>query len=99
MRSAANILLGLAVIIWTAAFFFGPGHSSLWTAGNYAPVAAGVGLFIHIFTFVLPSSRAPKISSRKVEVRKCKTCGRPAVSDSEYCRYHTDEQQYMNGGS
>jgi hypothetical protein len=96
MKTAANMLIAGGVGFWTAGFFFGPGSGILWTLGTFAPLAAVLGLFMHLFALVLPNSTAPRIiSNRKAEVRKCVTCGRPAVIGSDYCRYHTDEQRYL----
>lgn len=95
MKTAANLFIAAGVGFWTAGFFFGPESHLIWTIGSYAPLMAVLGLFMHLFSLILPNAAAPRISTRKVEVRKCVTCGRPAVTGSDYCRYHTDEQRYL----
>lgn len=97
MKTSANLLLALGIGLWTAGFFTGPENRIVWMLGSYAPLAAALGLFMHLFGLVLPNATAPRISTRKAEVRKCVTCGRPAVTGSDYCRYHTDEQRYLGG--
>lgn len=98
MKGTANLLLALGIGLWTAGFFFGPHAKLFWSLGTFAPLAAALGFFMHLFAMVLPNARAPRMSTRKVEMRKCTTCGRPAVTGSDYCRYHTDEQRYLGGG-
>lgn len=98
MRGVANVLLALGFLVWLAGFHFGPGNGLLWRLAGYTPVAIGIALFLHIFAFLLPSSRPVRNPVRKAEPRKCRTCGRPAIPGSDYCRYHTDEQRAMGGG-
>ncbi len=99
MRNLANVLLALAISAWTAAFFFGPANSGLWKIGSWSHYIVGAALFLHLFAFIFPSqTTVAKRSTRRGEVRKCRTCGRPAVPGSDYCRYHTDEMRAMGGG-
>jgi hypothetical protein len=95
VKGSANFLIALGIGLWTAGMFFGPDAGILWSLGTYAPLATALGLFMHIFSLVLPSANAPRLPTRKMEMRKCATCGRPAVAGSDYCRYHTDEQRYL----
>jgi hypothetical protein len=97
MRSTGNILIFLAILAFTAGFFFGPGSGLFWKAAEYTHFLAGIGVLLHLLAFVFPGNRVP-VPKRPAEMRKCRTCGRPAVEGSEFCRYHTDEQRWMGGG-
>jgi len=98
VRGLANLLIALGIGLWTAGMAMGPGGKLVWTLGSYAPLSLVLGLFIHLVLLIVPSDSAPRVAARKAELRKCATCGRPAVAGSDYCRYHTDEQHYLGGG-
>ena len=99
MREIASLVLAAAILLWTAAFFFGPGNRLFWQIGSYTHYLAGAAVFLYLLSYIHPSSRmAPPPRARRGDMRKGKTCGRPAVEGSDFCRYHTDEQRWMGGG-
>lgn len=96
VRGLANFILVVGLVSWSLAFYLGPGKTVIWRVGEYGGLAVIVGLMLHILAFMLPSSGAQGAKRRRkggAEPRKCSICGRPAVPDSNYCRYHTDEMR------
>ncbi len=98
MRGFANILIFLALMSWTGAFFTGPAGGLIWTVGSYSLFMAGLAVFLHLITFIFPSSTQARRPIRKSDLKKCRTCGRPAIPGSDLCKYHTDEMRALDGG-
>lgn len=98
MRGFANILIFLALMAWTAAFFTGPSGAVIWTVGSYSLFMAGLAVFLHLIAFIFPSSTQVRRPIRKSDLKKCRTCGRPAIPGSDLCKYHTDEMRALDGG-
>lgn len=98
MRGFANIMFFLALVSWTAAFFTGPGNEMIWKVGGYSLFMAGLGVFLHLLAIVFPGSAPVHRPVRKSDLRKCRTCGRPAIPGSDLCKYHTDEMRALDGG-
>lgn len=92
MKTMSYALFLVGIIMWTAAFFFGP-DSPFWKLGMWGAIAIGGGLLFYLLLFVVPGANAsvPKRRHRG-PTRKCRICGRPALPDSDLCRYHSEEQ-------
>ncbi|MBD3370845.1 hypothetical protein GF402_10870 [Candidatus Fermentibacteria bacterium] len=96
MKSFSYVLMSLGILAWCVAFFFGP-NTQFWVLGKPGVIAAGAGFFFYLLCFLSPKTRPGKAKSSKGPTRKCRICGRPALPDSDLCRYHTDEQKVLKG--
>lgn len=98
MRNYANVSIFLALLSWTAAFYTGPDGGFIWDLGRYSLFMAGLAVFLHLLAFIFPGSAPVHRPLKKSEIRKCRTCGRPAIPGSDLCKYHTDEMRALDGG-
>lgn len=99
MKTVSLTLFLLGILMWTVAFFFGP-ESELWRLGMYGAISLGAAVLFYLLLFITPGADTsmPKPHHRG-PTRKCRICGRPALPDSDLCRYHSEEQGGLTGGS
>lgn len=92
MKTISLTLFLVGILMWTGAFFFGP-DSEFWRFGLYGAIALAGGVLFNLLVFITPGADASMPRRRhRGPTRKCRICGRPALPDSDLCRYHAEEQ-------
>ncbi|MEA3267436.1 MAG: hypothetical protein U9P42_10930 [Candidatus Fermentibacteria bacterium] len=87
MRTLEGLLIVVGASLWGLAFYFGPGADS-WILGKWGMFLIVVSGILRVVEFLIPN-RKPQPKRSKGPVRKCPVCGKPAISGSRYCSYHT----------
>lgn len=87
MRALEGILIQLGAVLWGFAFYFGPRADS-WILGKWGIFLIAMSAFLRVTEFLIPNRKPPSKRSRD-PARKCLACGKPAISGSKYCSYHT----------
>ncbi len=92
MKTISLTLFLAGILMWTAAFYFGP-ESEMWRFGLYGAIALAGGVLFYLLLFITPGADTSMPKPRhRGPTRKCRICGRPALPDSDLCRYHAEEQ-------
>lgn len=86
MRSFEYFLVIIGAVMWSAAFYFGP-ETGWWSLGRFGLFALALAALLRVTEFLIPSSK-PKSKTKKGPVRKCRVCGKPATTGSNFCSYH-----------
>lgn len=88
MRAAEGVLIIAGVLFWGAAFYFGP-NTELWILGKTGVFLIGLAALLRVTEFLIPNKKPQPKKRKKGAISKCRSCGKPTVSGSEYCSYHT----------
>jgi len=88
MRGFSQVLVFCGLLMWCAAFHFGP-ESAFWKLGRVGVFLLVISLLIYLIDYLIPSGKPKRRSKARSEVaRKCGICGEPALSGSTLCSYH-----------
>lgn len=89
MRNLEGVLILIGASMWGLAFYFGP-TSDVWILGRWGIFLIAMSALLRVIEFLVPNRKPqPKRPKGSARNRKCPACGKPAVSGSNYCSYHT----------
>ncbi len=87
MRTLEGTLIAIGGAIWGLAFYFGP-LAEFWILGKWGIFLITMAGALRVVELLIPN-RKPQPKRVKGTIRKCPACGKPAVSGSRYCSYHS----------
>ncbi|MCK5130848.1 MAG: hypothetical protein KAR40_01685 [Candidatus Sabulitectum sp.] len=87
MRSLEGFLILVGTILWGVAFLLGI-NAGTWVLGKWGVFLIALAIIFRVIEFLIPN-RKPQPLRPKGTVRKCQACGKPAITGSRYCSYHT----------
>lgn len=85
--SCFTVLVGL--VFWGLAFYHGPA-SGFWKLGKPGLFLLSLAVVFYLVDYLIPSRKPRrKHKVRSETARKCSVCGKPALSGSQFCSYHS----------